>query len=574
MIGRKLSSNGTLIAALLAVALIGGCDRVTTAPSSTQGNFFAAHLVVQNGNNQNGPSNAPLPLPVSVRVTDAGGIAVAGAAVSFAVRQGGGTVSSTYSVSDSTGIATSVWTLGASLGAQQLVALLGHGADSAVFTAVATVGAPAQILLISGNGQVGRSDQVLANPLVVQVTDAAGKPLPGASVVFAQGVANPDGFTSANPATTGPDGTASVTWTLGKNAGNTTVPMSVIASLALAPSALVTFTATARPEYRIRRDLTPFLQFDTTGATIGSPYSYLAGMRDTLRVQVYDPTDSSGVQGVAVTWAPLTSADSDGRTVNATTVTDNKGFAKTLWVLLGGAGGALQPSTHAKRMIATASMGQVEFQARVTPGAICSVTQATPPGPTLVSASISVSATVKDCNGFPVPGASVTFIPDSGSVSPSTPQLSNASGQAFATWTLGGTAGVQNLTARASGQADPYLGASYPTYSAASVLSVSATNLPPASVTDTNPPHSPSAAGSAFHTTWHVTDANGKAVVGQLVTFAVTAGVGTVAPGSGLTNGSGDITVLWTLGPGAATVNTLTATAGGVTGSVSVLTSP
>ena len=571
MIGRKLSSNGTLIAALLAVALIGGCDRVTTAPSSTQGNFFAAHLVVQNGNNQNGPSNAALPLPVSVRVTDAGGIAVAGATVSFAVRQGGGTVSTASSISDSTGIATSVWTLGALLGAQQLVALLGHGADSVVFAAVATVGAPAHILLVSGNGQVRRSDQVLVNPLVVEVTDAAGKPLPGASVVFAQGVANPDGFTSANPVSTGSDGTASVTWTLGKNAGNSTVAMSVVASLAVAPSALVTFTATARPEYRIRRDLTPFLQSDTTGSTIGSPVSYLAGVRDTLRVQVYDPSDSSGVQGVTVTWAPLTSTKSDGHTVNATTVTDNKGFAKTLWVLLGDTAGAIPPSNIAKRMIATASMGQVEFQARVTPGGICSVAQAPISGPTLVNANISVSATVKDCNGFPVPGASVTFTPTAGSVAP-VMLISNASGQVSTTWTLGSTTGIQTLNAVASGQADPYLGASYPTFSAASVQSVSATILPPASVTATNPPPSPSGVGTQHSVTWHVTDATGAAVANQLVTFAVTAGVGTVAPGSGVTNASGDITVVWTLGPGAATVNTLTATAGGITGSVSVLT--
>lgn len=572
MIGRKLSSNGTLVAALLAVALIGGCDRVTTAPSSTQGNFFAAHLVVQNGNNQNGPSNAPLPLPVSVRVTDAGGIAVAGATVSFAVRQGGGTVSSASSISDSTGIATSVWTLGASLGAQQLVALLGHGADSTVFTANATLGAPAHILLVSGNGQVGRSDQVLANPLVVEVTDAAGKPLPGASVVFAQGVANPDGFTSANPVSTGPDGTASVTWTLGKNAGNSTVAMSVVASLAVAPSALVTFSATARPEYRIRRDSTLFLQTDTTGATIGSPGDYRAGVRDTLRVQVYDPSDSSGVQGVTVTWAPLTSTKSDGHTVNATTVTDNKGFAKTLWVLLGDTAGAIPPSNIAKRMIATANMGQVEFQARVTPGRICSVAQAPISGPTLVNANINVSATVKDCNGFPVPGASVTFTAGNVVIAVDT---SNASGQVFTTWTLRDTVGIQTLNAVASGQADPYLGAAYPTFSAASVQSVSATMVPPASVTvtSTTPSLYPAAPGATYSVTWHVTDANGIGIANQLVTFAVTAGVGTVTPVAGLlTNGAGDIIVTWKLGPGAATMNTLSATAGGITGSVSVLT--
>lgn len=570
MIGRKLSSNGTLIAALVAVALIGACDRVSTAPSNNEGNFFAAHLVVQNGNNQNGPSNAPLPVPVAVRVTDAGGVAVPGAAVSFQVRQGGGTVSAASSVSDATGVATSTWTLGASLGAQQLVALLGAGTDSAVFTAVATVGSPAQILLISGNGQVGRSDQALANPLVVEVTDAAGKPLPGASVVFAQGLANTDGFTSANPATTGADGTASVTWTLGKNAGNSTVAMSVIASLAAAPSTLVAFTATARPEYRIRRDLTPFLQVDTTGSTIGSPVSYLAGVRDTLRVQVYDPSDSSGVQGVAVTWAPLTATRTDGHAINATTVTDNKGFAKTLWVLLGDTSGAIPPSNIAKRMIATASMGQVEFQAQVMPGAICSVVQSTGSGPTLINAGISVSATVRDCNGYPVPGASVTFNPSAGSVGTVTPPLSNASGQVFTTWTLGSTTGVQTLTALASDQVNPYLTPS----GATSVLSVSATVLPPASVTATNPPPSPSPVSAVDSVTFHVTDATGAPVVGQLVTFAVTAGVGTVAPGSGLTNGSGDVIVVWTLGPGHATVNTLTATAGGITGSVSVLTSP
>jgi adhesin/invasin len=571
MLGRKLSSNPTLIAAVLAIALIGGCDRATTAPSSSEGNFFAAHLVVQNGNNQSGPSMVALPLPVSVKVTDAGGVAVSGAVISFTVRQGGGIVSAVNSVSDASGIATSVWTLGASLGAQQLVALLNHGADSAVFTAVATSGSPAHILLISGNGQVGRSDQVLASPLVVEVTDAAGKPLAGASVVFTQGAANPNGFTSANPVTTGADGTASVTWTLGKNAGDTTIAMSVVASLAVARSALVTFSATARPEYRIRRDTTPFLQFDTTGATIGSPVSYLAGKRDTLRVQVYDPTDptdSSGVQGVAVTWAPLTSTAWDGHTVNATTVTDNKGFAKTLWVLVGDTGGVIRPSNIAKRMIATASMGQVEFQARVMPGRICSVVQDPIAGTLSVGSSVNVAATVKDCNLFPVSGASVTFTPTSGSVAPVT-TFSDAFGRVFTTWTLGSLVGVQTLNAVATGQADPYLGASFPTFRASSVQSVTVLPLPPASIAVTGVPASWLHTTTTDSITVTVKDANGNAVVGQAVSFSAPAGGGSVTPSSPVTDSNGQLKFTFTMGP-AVGPNSVIITAGGVTKTVTI----
>lgn len=567
MLGRKLSSNGTLIAAIAAVALVGGCDRASTGPSDSEGNFFAAHLIVQSGDNQSGPSNAALAAPVAVKVTDAGGQAVAGAKVQFIVRVGGGTVSSITSASDTSGVASSVWTLGASLGPQKLVAILNTGIDSVAFSAVATSGSPAHILLVSGNGQVGRSNQALAAPLVVEVTDASGKTLAGASVTFTQGTTNPDAFTSSNPVTTGADGTASVTWTLGQNTTNTTVPMTVVASITGSPTSAVTFSATARPEYRIRREITPFLQSDTTGATLGSPGDYLAGSRDTLRVQVFDPTDSSGVQGVVITWAPLTPGD--GHLINATSVTDNKGIAKTLWVLLADTS-AIVPTNLAHRVTATASMGQVEFQARVTPGRMCSVAQEVS-GATSVNTPVNLTATVRDCNGFPVPGATVTFAPTSGSVAPVT-TFSDASGRAFTTWTLGGSIGVQKMNAVASGQADPYVGAAYPTFGASSVLSVTATPVPPASITATNPPSSPSPVNSVHNVIFHVTDANGVALANQLVTFAVSAGGGTVAPGSGVTDASGNVTATWTLGGTAATVNTMTATAGSVTTTVNCST--
>ena len=188
-------------------------------------------------------------------------------------------------------------------------------------------------------------------------------------------------------------------------------------------------------------------------------------------------------------------------------------------------------------------------------------------GATTINTAVNITATVTDCNGFPVPAAQVTFTPTAGSVAP-TVQFSNAAGKVFTTWTLGGTTGVQKLFAAATGAADPYAAV----FGASTVQSVTVTPMPPASISATNPPASPSAAGSAHSIKFQVLDANGAAVAGQLVTFSVTAGGGTVAPGSGTTDSSGFITTTWTLGAAAATVNTLTATAGSVSTTVSAST--
>ena len=569
MLGRKPVWNRAVVAALVSVAVIGGCDRVTTGPSNLQGNDFAVHLVAQAGNSQVAPVNSPLPIPVTVKVTDAGGLAVSGASVKFNVRQGGGSVATVTVVTNVGGIASTSWTMGTTTGPQQLVAILSNAVDSTLFTATATTGPAARIVLISGNGQIGRSVQVLPTPLVVEVRDATGNVVSGISVIFTQGSGNPDGFVSTTPVNTGVDGRTSVSWTLGKNVTNTTVTMSVTASPVGVPGAAVTFAATARPEYRIRRDLTPFLQVDTTGATIGAPGDYLAGVRDTLRVQVYDPSDSSGVQGVSVTWAPLTAAD--GRVINATTVTDNQGFAKTLWSLLQAAGGPIQPSNIAKRMIATASIGQVEFQAKVNPGRICQVLQDAVVGNQTVGTSVSATATVLDCNGFAVPNASVVFTASaSGSAAPS-PVITNLAGQATTTWKLTGPLGQQTLTATASGKADPYNAVSDPIYSASSVKSANTVPVAPASVTVTNSPPAHDPVGFAQTIVVQVKDASGNPIAGQTVTFAVTAGGGSVLPTSANTDVAGNVSVVWTLGAVAGT-NTLTATAGGVGATVSIIT--
>jgi hypothetical protein len=181
---------------------------------------------------------------------------------------------------------------------------------------------------------------------------------------------------------------------------------------------------------------------DTTGATIGYPGDYSAGLRDTLIVQVYDPSDSTGVQGVAVTWNVVTV--SGGSAVNSVVNTDNFGFAKTTWSLVGA-----HPSDIAHRMVASAaSVGQVEFQAHVFPGNGVGVSVSSPPPPDSAGTGSTFIVTVTDVGGNPIPGALVTHtaIVGGGAVfDPGVP--TGSAGTLLFGWHFGGVHGsVQSVT--------------------------------------------------------------------------------------------------------------------------------
>jgi hypothetical protein len=97
---------------------------------------------------------------------------------------------------------------------------------------------PNKLVQISGNGQSAVAGRMLANPFVVEVTDAAGNPISGATVTFA--VTAGGGTLSATSAVTGANGTASTLLTLGATAGTNTVT-AASGSLSGSP---ITFTAT------------------------------------------------------------------------------------------------------------------------------------------------------------------------------------------------------------------------------------------------------------------------------------------------------------------------------------------
>jgi hypothetical protein len=158
-------------------------------------------------------------------VTDQNGKAMASASVSWS--------------SSNTGVA--------SVSQNGLVTAVGGGSANVTATAgpasataqVSVVQTPTELLKVSGDAQSGPAGATLLAPLVVQLNDPGGSPIPGSSATFA--VTQGDGSTGTATMVTGSDGKASTTFTTGTASGS---PQAVSVSIA-ATSLSVSFTATA-----------------------------------------------------------------------------------------------------------------------------------------------------------------------------------------------------------------------------------------------------------------------------------------------------------------------------------------
>jgi hypothetical protein len=100
---------------------------------------------------------------------------------------------------------------------------------------------PATVEPVGGNGQTGTVGAELPQPLVVRVTDAQGRPVPGVSVAFEPDPDADGGRTTPDTAETAADGRATARWVLGDAVGEQRVDVEVVG----AGLAVVSFTATA-----------------------------------------------------------------------------------------------------------------------------------------------------------------------------------------------------------------------------------------------------------------------------------------------------------------------------------------
>ena len=118
-------------------------------------------LLKISGDNQNGASFAPLSQPFVVEAQDANGSALTGISVTFAVIEGGGTLSTTITRTDTNGRAQSTLTLGPNLGTNTIQVSAAGIEVSATFRAVSDTEAPSIAADVNRDGVVNILDLVV-----------------------------------------------------------------------------------------------------------------------------------------------------------------------------------------------------------------------------------------------------------------------------------------------------------------------------------------------------------------------------------------------------------------------------
>jgi hypothetical protein len=167
-------------------------------------------LAVNGGNNQSGNVSTTLPTPLTVLATK-GGTATAGVSVAFTDGGVGGVFSPNPAVSNSSGIASTSYTLPATAQTVTITAS-SSGYSSATFSETATSSvAVTQLGLSSGGKQTGTVGTTLPLPIVIEAKGAGGVLVVGAPISFTDGVG---GTFSPNPAITNSSGLATTTYTL------------------------------------------------------------------------------------------------------------------------------------------------------------------------------------------------------------------------------------------------------------------------------------------------------------------------------------------------------------------------
>src|SRR4051812_30577487 len=152
---------------------------VTFTHTATAGS--AAGLSIVSGNEQTGQAGTELPGDLVVRLVDAAGNGVPGAAVTWVVGTGGGRVSPENTVTDEAGRTSSRWTLGPNPAENRVDAVV-SGVGVVHFTATGTAARPAGLVILTQPSGSARNGQVLERQPVVQVRDGAGNPRHGVIV--------------------------------------------------------------------------------------------------------------------------------------------------------------------------------------------------------------------------------------------------------------------------------------------------------------------------------------------------------------------------------------------------------
>jgi hypothetical protein len=192
-----------------------GVPPVTIDASALAG--AASAITVVSGDGQRAAAGAQLPRWIVVRVVDANGASVVGAALSLA--PSGGNLSDSALVTDSIGTARTRWTMGHSAGDYTLAVHLEGVKKLLKIGARATPAAPANLAFDDMPGEKRSKEAVKVKKLFALVTDVYGNPVPEARVNFSV----KSGTVTPSRAVSDARGRAALIWKLGSKTGEQTL---------------------------------------------------------------------------------------------------------------------------------------------------------------------------------------------------------------------------------------------------------------------------------------------------------------------------------------------------------------
>ena len=207
---------GTVPGSNVLAASVEGLPPVTFSVTTTPGPPTSVSAHAQP------PASAPvggvvMPAPAVV-LRDTFGNPVSGAAVTFSVLGGGGSLAAGQQRTDAVGVATvGSWTLGTAVGPNTLAAMVG-ALKPVVFTVTATPGMPAALAVSAGDDQSATVGTTVSVPPAVMVLDEFENPTPGQAAAFE--ALEGSGFVEGSPTVSDERGIAeAVSWTLGTTSG-------------------------------------------------------------------------------------------------------------------------------------------------------------------------------------------------------------------------------------------------------------------------------------------------------------------------------------------------------------------
>lgn len=377
---------------------------------------------------------------------------------------------------------------------------------------------PTSIAVVGGGDQSGVVGRELSQPLVIEVTDAGGRPVPGQLIQFR--VTSGGGSVFAGGAMTNAAGRAQERWTLGTRTSEAQRIEARAVDADTGAALFATFSATPLADAPAAMVIASGDgQTGIAGAALGA----------TLAVRVEDRYGNPD-PAVVVTWVV---EDGGGTLEAAATVTDPAGLATNVW-----APGRLAVIQHARAELVGLS---VRFSTGSVGGFPVGLTKASGDGLTSMAGKPVFHppvVRVTDALGAPVAGVDVQFVVTvgGGEISAGVARTDAEGKASCGGWTLGSAVGENRLVGSVSGVGDVVFSATGALPSAVTVFAGNSQWATPGA--DVAIPPSVRV--------W----AGGALLGGAPVQFSVTAGGGQVGTAVAVTDGDGLASCdRWTLGP-------------------------